>query len=116
MTGIKKLQATALAVATSVVTPAGAQTGDGYYYDHGMMWNGGWSGMFFGGLMMLVFFGAVIILVAFSVRWLTGMASHQSHSDTGPKPDKALDILKERYARGEIGEEEFQDKKKHLSD
>lgn len=113
MSGIKKLSSAALAAA--VAAPAWAQAGNGYY-GPGMMWNGGWSGMLLGPLMILVFFGIVIVLVVFSVRSLVGTGGHHSHSDTGTKTDKALEILRERYARGEIDHEEFQEKKKHLSD
>ncbi|MGB7754447.1 MAG: SHOCT domain-containing protein [Salinisphaera sp.] len=115
MGGIRNMPSPLLIAATAVATPAWAQTGDGYY-GPGMMWNGGWIGMFFAPLMMIIFFGAVIVLVVVAIRWLTGMGAHHSYLDTGPQKNKALEILKERFARGEIDKEEFQDKKKHLTD
>jgi putative membrane protein len=50
-----------------------------------------------------------IVLVA-AVVWLVG-----GEFARGPGPAKsALDILKERYARGEIGKEEFERKRRDL--
>lgn len=64
------------------------------------MWHWGYDAWWMG-LMMLVFWTAIIGLVVWSVR---------SRSEGGPRPDSsktALDILAERYARGEIDEEEY---------
>jgi len=44
----------------------------------------------------------------FLIRWLVGMTK-------APKPEEsALDILKKRYASGQIDKEEFEQKKKNL--
>lgn len=64
---------------------------------------------FFGGFMMLVFWVIVILLIVWTVKEVAGK---NSHSET----NKALEILKERYAKGEINKEEFESKKKDLRD
>lgn len=70
----------------------------------GMMGFGyGWSilGLFF---WFLVTAGVVLL-----VKWLWGQERPISTSET------ALEILKKRYARGEISKEEFEEKKKDLA-
>lgn len=59
-------------------------------------------------LMMLVFWGLIVAGVVVGVRWLARLSD-------GPRPDAALDILRQRYARGEINKEEFEAKKRDLS-
>ena len=83
------------------------------YYGHHMMWGDGrW--MFFGPLMMLVFIAAVVAVVILMIRWL-GRPDHGTapHSPPGGTP---LDILKERFARGEIDSEEFEERRRILGD
>ncbi|MBI3015770.1 MAG: SHOCT domain-containing protein [Candidatus Tectomicrobia bacterium] len=80
-----------------------------------MMPGWGWGGMGFGGgllgfLFMILFWGVLIAGVVLAVRWLT----EKSRSGEGRQEDSALEILKKRYARGEIGKEEFEEKKKDL--
>jgi putative membrane protein len=79
-----------------------------------MMWN--WFGgmgwwMMFGGLLMLVFWGGIIALIVWGVKKLV---ERGSGSDITQKHDP-LDIAKERYARGDISREEFEQIKKDLS-
>lgn len=73
----------------------------------GNMGNYGWGGMGFG---MLLFWGLLIVAVVFLVRstWGPGACSGRNREKT------ALDLLKERYARGEIEREEFEQKKRDL--
>ncbi len=77
-------------------------------WDWGSMW--GWSGaMVLMGIAMLVFWGGIIALVIWLIVRLTR---------SGPTPSQrgnALDIARERYARGEITKEEFDQIKKDLS-
>ena len=56
---------------------------------------------------MIVFWALVILIIAGLVKWLLP----QDHS---PK-QSALTILEERYAKGEIDKEEFEEKKRILS-
>jgi len=74
---------------------------------YGMM-SGGWFG---GGLFMLVFWVIVIVGVFFAVRWLMS----RSRPPTGPSENTALEILKQRYARGEISHEELLKMKENIS-
>ncbi|OGL16336.1 MAG: hypothetical protein A3G97_15490 [Candidatus Rokubacteria bacterium RIFCSPLOWO2_12_FULL_69_21] len=59
------------------------------------------------GLMMLVFWGAVIVVIVLGIRWLVSQGRP-------PQSDRALDILRQRYASSEIGKEEFEAKKRDL--
>ena len=68
--------------------------------------------MIFGGLWMLLFWGAVIALIVWGVRKLAerGDSGQRSGAERG-----SLDIAKERYARGEISREVFEQIKRDLS-
>ncbi|MEJ2725128.1 MAG: SHOCT domain-containing protein [Deltaproteobacteria bacterium] len=78
----------------------------------GMM--GGFGGGWFGGIFMIVFWVLIIVAVVFLIRWLVqSTKGHSSQGWTGSS-NRALDILKERYARGEINKEEFEEKKRDL--
>ncbi len=71
-----------------------------------MMWGGGYG--MFGGLMMILFWGIVIALIVFAVKWFS------DNQGPGGKRRDALDILRERFAAGEIDEEEFDRRRKAL--
>ena len=73
----------------------------------------GWGHMFFGSFMMLLFWGGLILLIILAVRW---MGSGPARGGEGPPPEnRALDILEERFARGEIDKEEFEERRRLLS-
>ncbi len=76
------------------------------------MWSWSYHMGFFSMIMMAVFWIAVIIAVIFLIRWLTATISHKSHGVRSE--DSAIEILKIRYAKGEINREEFEQKKKDL--
>ena len=72
-----------------------------------MMWgNQGFMGVGY----MWIFWIAVIVGIVFLVKWIV----EQSRPAEGKSEESSLEILKKRYARGEIDKEEFEQKKKHL--
>ncbi len=92
-------------------------------------WHGGYGGMGPGGMMgwgmgggwlgfilMIVFWVAVIAGVAVFIRWLVRSGESSGRDGRTPSGDSALDILRKRYARGEIDGEEFQQRKRALTE
>ncbi len=93
-----------------------------------MMW--GYGGGFgsgyglFGGFFMIIWWVIIIAVIVSLVRWFAapgcghgGSCGHgHGHGEGhGAEKDSAMEILKERYARGEIGKEEFEEKKDAIS-
>jgi len=75
----------------------------------GGMWNWGWG--MFGALHMLLWWILIILGIVVLIKWLFGGASRREPGSS----DRAIEILKERYARGEIGKDEFEQKRRDLS-
>ena len=73
-----------------------------------MMWYGagGWSMA----VWMLLFWAGVILLLVWGAR----AASDGGRSRGGGTRSRALDILEERFARGEIDREEFEQRRSAL--
>lgn len=78
---------------------------------HPMMW--GWGAWGFGVMVMMFFFWSLVIVgLVLGIRWLV----RQGDDARGePRADRPLQILRERYARGEIGKEEFEARKRDLT-
>jgi putative membrane protein len=68
----------------------------------------GWGMGFGGGIFMVLFWILVIAGIVYIVKLLMGGSKDVKESGS------ALDILKKRYARGEINREEFEEMKKDL--
>lgn len=60
-------------------------------------------------VMMLVFWVVVIVGIVLGIRWLASQGKEPRSTDA------ALDILRQRYARGDISKEEFEAKKRDLT-
>ena len=85
--------------------------GSAGYGHHGMMWGGGWGGMVFGLVMMLLVIAAIVAVVVLVVRVLARAGSGTAK----PSGKTPTDILEERFARGEIDSEEFEERRRVLA-
>lgn len=76
-----------------------------YGFNNGM---GGEFGIF-GGIVMIFWWVLIIAGIVIFVKWMI-----QQNGASGSHRKSAIDILKERYARGEIDKKEFEEKLKDL--
>ncbi len=83
-----------------------ADVGDGY---HHMDWGDTWWMWVWGTLMM----GAFVALIVWAVRSAAGGAATGSAPPTDPN-HRARELLAERYARGELDDEEYQHRLERL--
>ena len=85
------------------------------YGPHMMWWGGGGYGMIFGPLFMILMLAMVIAVAVLLIRWIGGpwhaIGPHQTPWGRTP-----LDILKERFARGEIDKQEFEERRRVLGE
>ena len=85
----------------------------GYGYGYGMMgpWMmGGFGGGWFMPIIMIVFWGLVIWGIIALVRGVSTPGS----SGSSNQADSPMEVLKRRYARGEINKQEYEERKKDL--
>lgn len=93
-----------------------------------------WIGLSLGWALMLVFWGliiwAIIALIRYALRgdrhyyhtdpryekYRQGFHSERENMERGrsDRNDSSVNILKERYARGEIGREEYEEKRRDI--
>ena len=76
------------------------------YYGYNMM--GGW------GIFMMIILVILIVIIVYAVMKLVQGGSNAGTTSNGR--DEALEILNQRYAKGELSDEEYQQKKKLLND
>jgi putative membrane protein len=87
-----------------------------YTWGPHMMWGWGWYGMIFGPLFMILVLAVVIAAAALIVRSLGGPWQGMAPPHY-PQPGRTpLDILKERFARGEIDKNEFEERRRVLGE
>ena len=84
----------------------------GWHMGSGMM--GDWGMGWFGGIFMIVFWILILVGLVLVIRWLFQSGSKKGDSDQ--RGSRAIDILKERYARGEIDKTQFEGMKRDLAD
>jgi putative membrane protein len=110
---MKILNSAAILTAIALVPEsAWAQTSpDRYGWGPQMM---GWGGMIFGPIFMILVLALVIAVAVLLVRWLGG--SSLTATPHQPPARTPLDVLKERFARGEIDKEEFEERRRILGE
>lgn len=107
--------ASALAVIPSLVWAQESSGGAAYDYGpHHMMWG---FGMIFGPLFLILVLALVIAVAVLLVRWLAGPLQGVSQPAPPALVGRApLEILRERFARGEIDKDEFEERRRVLGD
>ena len=110
-----KLMLVLAALMTLPMQTALAQSTDRPGYGHGF-WGGHWGGWFPGPVMMLILFAVVAVVVIWIVRQSGGNANRRPGDHNGSPGKTPLDILKERFAKGEIDKDEFEERRKVLGD
>lgn len=80
----------------------------------GNYWGGGYGLMGgFGFFFMILFWGLIVWAIIAGVKMMSGGHNHQCCG--GSKGDDAEKLLRERYAKGEITKEQYDQMKKDLS-
>lgn len=104
--------------ATSAMAQVGEIPGRNSFYDHGhdMMWGSsqwGGFGMMLGPIFMILIVVGIVAGIIYLLRLFGAVGpavnNHAAH-------DRALSLLKERYAKGEIDSTEFTERKKLLAE
>ena len=101
----------ALFPSNEAMAQGGRYGNEGWHMGPGMM--GGWGMGWFGGIFMIVFWSLILVGLVFLIKWL--IQSTRRGQAGGSTGNRALEILKERYAGGEIDKTEFEEKRKVLA-
>ena len=73
---------------------------------------GGWGwGPGFGWIFMILFWALIILGIVALAKWLFSVGGPSGPRGSGKAP---LDIVKERYARGEINREQYEQMRRDL--
>jgi putative membrane protein len=80
----------------------------GYGYGYGGWW------MWLGGFLILAAIAAIVYALVVIVGRSGKNPSHPSYEEQRNNSGNALGILSERYAKGEVNDEEYQQKKNAL--
>jgi putative membrane protein len=71
----------------------------------------GLSGLFF--VLAIAFWGGLLALIFLGIRWLLRQSANDRR-DVPSSEDTALELLRQRYARGEIDSTEYEERKRML--
>jgi putative membrane protein len=116
---VKKLKifvtwALAILVLSNIfISPVLAQSGRYGNWHMGRWMSGGWGMGWFGMIFMILFWILIIVGLVALVKWLFQNANNKGPSAVATSSE-AIELLKRRYARGEIPREKFESMKKDL--
>jgi putative membrane protein len=65
--------------------------------------------------LVVAFWVAIIALIVVAVRWLIRQERRSTDGESLPRAEDPLEILRRRYAAGDIDDEEFQRRRKTLT-
>jgi putative membrane protein len=65
--------------------------------------------------LVVAFWVAIIALIVVAIRWLIRQDRRSTDGGSLPRADDPLEILRRRYAAGEIDDEEYQRRRKMLT-
>jgi putative membrane protein len=82
----------------------------GYGPDSGMM---GWGYGF--GLFHMIIWVIVLVAIVAGVVWLVRTVAQSGTQQSSARRPPGLDVLEERYARGEINRDEYLQKKRDIT-
>jgi len=109
----RTLSAVGLSTALSTISVTALADSAGSY--EGMhMWEGSGYGWIMGPVMMIVFLAVAVAVVVLVVRGLTGSAESGNVSTPSRTDKSPQDILAERFARGEIDKQEYEERRRVL--
>ena len=95
-----------LTASAGILLPVGVLAhSDDEMFDGHMFGSGMWGGWMF----MIIFWIIGLTLCILLIKWIAGQSKREGQRDKTP-----LEILKERYAKSEINDKEFEDKKRKL--
>jgi putative membrane protein len=89
----------------------------GYGYGPGWGMMGGWGGYGgygYGPLHLIVWIVIIVAIIAFCAWMMRSMCMPGMRRHMPPGRSSGLDVLEERYARGEINRDEYLQKKKDI--
>lgn len=82
----------------------------GYDHHYFLFGAAGWIGLIF----MILFWIGVIALIIWGISALVSSSHRNTLPPSAPREDSAMRILRERYARGEIDTEQFEQARRTL--